>query len=168
MTKPNRIIIVGHMGAGKSLLGKTLAENLGWKHIDTNIGMERYIGRHLTDIIGTQGTDAFYQFQHKLLTHYLSLENLVITTEDSYILNEQNRRLLSSEFVIYLKVPTSVQIERMSDGPAPLLPSTDIKTFLDKLHDERDSLYEEVAKITIESKSIEEDLGMILKSIERN
>jgi shikimate kinase len=99
---------------------------------------------------------------------YLGLENLVITTEDSYILNEKNRKLLSSEFVVYLKVPTSVQIERMADGPAPLLPSTDIKTFLGKLHDERDSLYEEVAKITIESKSIEEDLGMILKSIEKN
>jgi shikimate kinase len=30
MAKPKRIIIVGHMGAGKSLLAKALADKLGW------------------------------------------------------------------------------------------------------------------------------------------
>lgn len=168
MNKPKHIIIVGHMGAGKSLLGKALADKLAWQHVDTNIGLERYMGCYLHEIIGKQGEVAFYQFQNKLLMHYLGKENIVITTEDSYILNEENRRLLASEFVVYLKVTTPVQIERMATGPAPLLLNTDIKTFLDDLHSERDKLYEEVARFTIDSKSIEEDLNAISKLIQEN
>lgn len=165
MNKSKRIIIVGHMGAGKSLLGKTLADKLGWKHIDANIGMERYIGRSLNEIVGNQGAQAFFQCQNEILAHYLGKENLVITTEDSYVIDEKNRKLLSQEYVVYLKVPTSVQIERMSEGPSALF-SIDLKAFLDKLHVERDRLFEEVAKVTIESKSIEADLNNILKDFQ--
>ncbi len=166
MNKHNRIVIVGHMGAGKSLLGNTLAEKLGWKHIDTNIGMERYIGRPLNEIIGKQGEEAFFKCQNEILSHYLDKDHIVITTEDSFILNEKNRKLLAGEYVIYLKVNTPVQIERMSTGPAPLFP-IDLKAFLDKLHKERDSLYEEVANLTLETKSIEDDLSIILKDLEK-
>lgn len=166
MNKYKRIIIVGHMGAGKSLLGDTLADKLGWKHIDANIGMERYIGRSLPEIIGKQGEEAFYKCQKEILSHYLNQENIVITTEDSYILDEQNRKLLSSEYVIYLKVATPVQIERMASGPSPLFP-IDQKAFLDKLHHERDKLFEQVATLTVESKSIEDDVNKILKEIQK-
>ncbi len=162
----NRIFIVGHMGAGKSLLGKALADKLSWTHIDTNIGLERYIGRTLNEIIGIQGAEAFYQCQNEILKNYLGKENLVITTEDSFVLDEKNRKLLSSEYVIYLKVSTSVQIERMSGGPSPLLP-VDLSLFLDKLHEQRDALYEEVATITIESKSVEDDVNTIVKEISK-
>ncbi|MFI4938188.1 MAG: shikimate kinase [Candidatus Berkiellales bacterium] len=164
MNKYKRLIIVGHMGAGKSLLGKALADKLGWAHIDTNIGIERYIGRTLNEIIGKPGAEAFYQCQKEILELYLKKDNIVITTEDSYILNEQNRKLLSPEHVIFLKVTTPVQIERMSYGPAPLFP-IDPKAFFDKLHLERDKLFESVAKITVESKSVDDDVNTILKAI---
>jgi shikimate kinase len=42
MAQPKRIIIVGHMGAGKSLLAKTLAAKLGWQYVDANLGLERF------------------------------------------------------------------------------------------------------------------------------
>jgi tRNA A37 threonylcarbamoyladenosine biosynthesis protein TsaE len=34
MSKPKRIFIVGHMGAGKALLSEALAKKLGWQYID--------------------------------------------------------------------------------------------------------------------------------------
>ena len=43
MTKSKRIIIVGHMGAGKSLFAKKLAAELDWQYVDANIGLERFI-----------------------------------------------------------------------------------------------------------------------------
>ena len=39
MTKPKRIFIVGHMGAGKFLRGEALAKKLGWQFIDANPGL---------------------------------------------------------------------------------------------------------------------------------
>ena len=54
MTKLKRIFIVGHMGSGKSLLAKSLAEKLKWQYVDANLGLERYIGRSLGEILGKQ------------------------------------------------------------------------------------------------------------------
>jgi len=65
MDKPKRIFIVGHMGAGKSLRGKALAKKLGWRYIDANPGLERYIGRNLNEIVGKQGEEAFHQCEAK-------------------------------------------------------------------------------------------------------
>ena len=81
--------------------------------------------------------------------------------EEAVIATEENRKLLSSEFVVYLKISTAVQIERWPDARSPLLPIADRKAFLDKQHLERDSLFEEVATLSIESISIEEDVNKI-------
>lgn len=165
MSKPKRIFIVGHMGAGRSLLCKALAEKLGWAYIDANLGLERYYGRRLHEIIGKEGEGAFHQCEAEVLSHYIGKENVVVTMEDGVIVTEKNRKLLSSEFVVYLKVSTAVQIERMSDGLPPLFPIADQKVFLDKLHHERDHLFEEVATLTVESKSIEDDVNAVMNAM---
>lgn len=165
MSRPKRIFIIGHMGAGKSLLGKSLSEKLGWQCIDANLGLERYIGRRLEEIIGKQGEEAFHQCEAEILSHYIGKEHVVVTLDDAVIATEINRKLLAAEFVIYLKVNTSVQLQRMSDGPAPLLPLADQKAFLDKLHDERDNYFEELATLIVDSKSLEDDVREVLEAI---
>src|SRR5271154_1839590 len=166
MTKPKRIFIVGHMGAGKALRGEALAKKLGWQYIDANPSLERYIGRSLHEILGKQGEEAFHQCEAEIISHYIGKEHIVVVMEEAVIATEQNRKLLSREFVVYLKVSTPVQIERMQGGRTPLLPIADLKAFLDKQHLERDSLFEEVATLTIESISIEEDVNRIIKALE--
>ena len=70
MTKPKRIIIVGHMGAGKSLLAKALAEKLHWKYVDANLGLERFIGKRLHEILGQAGEEALHQCEADILNYY--------------------------------------------------------------------------------------------------
>lgn len=166
MIKPKRIFIVGHMGAGKALLSEALAKKLDWQYIDANPSLERYIGRSLNEILGKQGEEAFHRCEAEIISHYIDKEHVVVVMEEAVIATEENRKLLSSEFVVYLKVSTPVQIERMKGGRIPLLPIADLKTFLDKQHLERDSLFEEVATLTIEPTSIEEDVNKIIKAIE--
>ena len=165
MTKPKRIFIVGHTGAGRALLSEALAKKLGWQFIDANPGLERYIGRNLNEILGKQGEEAFHRCEAEIISHYIGKEHVVVLLEEAVIATEQNRKLLSSEFVVYLKVSTPVQIERWSDGRIPLLPIADLKAFLDKQHLERDSLFEEVATLAIESTSVEEDVNKIIKAL---
>lgn len=167
MVKPKRIFVVGHMGAGKFLLAEALAKKLGWQLIDANPSLERYVGRSLNEILGKQGEEAFHRCEAEVISHYIGKENVVVLLEEAVIATEQNRKLLSSECVVYLKVSTPTQIERMKGGRTPLLPITDLKAFLDKQHLERDSLYEEVATLTVETKSIEEDLDIIFKDLEK-
>lgn len=166
MIKPKRIFVVGHMGAGKALFSEALAQKLGWQYIDANPSLERYIGRNLNEILGDQGEAAFHHCEAEIIAYYMSKEHIVVVLEESVIATEENRKLLSSECVVYLKVLTAMQIERMRDGRSPLLPITDLKAFLDKQHLERDGLFEAVATLTIESISVEEDVGNVIKVFE--
>lgn len=162
MTKPKRIFVVGHMGAGKALFSEVLAKKLGWQFIDANPSLERYIGRSLQEILGKQGEEAFHRCEGEIISHYIGKDNVVVLLEESVIATDENRKLLSPEFVIYLKVSTPTQLERMKGGRIPLLPIADMKDFLDKQHQERDSLFEKVATLIIDSVSVDDDVNKTL------
>jgi shikimate kinase len=166
MTKLKRIFVIGHMGAGKALLSEALAKKLGWQFVDANPSLERYIGRSLNEILGKQGEEALHRCEAEIISHYISKEHVVVLLEEAVIATEENRKLLSTEFVVYLQVSTPTQLERMKGGRIPLLPIVDVKAFLDKQHLERDSLFEEVATLTIDSVSVDEDVNKIIKAIE--
>ncbi len=165
MGQPKRIFIVGHLGAGKSLLAEALAKKLGWQFVDANPSLERWIGRSLSDIFGQQGEAAYHECETEILAHYAAKEHVVVVLDEAVIATEKNRKLLSSEYVVYLKVSTSTQMERMKGGRAPLLPIPDVKAFLDKQHHERDHLFEAVATLTIDSVGVEEDVNTIIKAL---
>jgi shikimate kinase len=165
MTKPKRIIIVGHMGAGKSLLAKALAEKLKWQYVDSNLGLERYMGRRMHEIMGKQGEEAFHQFEAEILDYYHNKENLVLVLDDAVVDTEKNRKLLSREFVVYLKVDTATQLERMADGITSVFPIANQNVFLDELHAERDPLFEEVSTLVVDSQSVDEDVKSIVDKI---
>jgi shikimate kinase len=165
MIKPKRIFIVGHAGAGKALLSEALAKKLGWQFIDANPGLERYIGRNLNEILGEQGENAFHQCEAEIISYYMSKENVVVVLEEAVIAAEDNRKLLSSEFVVYLKVSIPTQMERLKNARTPLLPIVDLKALLEKQHLERNSLYEKAASLIIDSISIEDDVNKIIAAL---
>lgn len=166
MTKPKRIFIVGHTGAAKSLRAEALAKKLGWEFVDANPGLERYIGRNLNEILGKEGEKAFHQCETEIIAHNTAKEHVVVLLEEAVIATEQNRELLSNEFVVYLKISLPAQMERWKDGRSPLLPIADLQGFLNKQHIERDHLFEEVATVTVESISVEEAVNQVIKAME--
>jgi len=174
MTK--RIFIVGHMGAGKFVFAEALAKKLGWEIVDANPSIERYIGRQTRDILGEQGEAAFNRCQADIISHCSGQENVVVLIEECAVSSEQCRKLLSSEFVVYLKVSIPTQLGRMEIGRVPSLPIDNMKKFLEQQHRERDALYEEVATLVVESvgysdqiseidKMIEEDVSKVMKAL---
>lgn len=166
MNKPKRIFVVGHMGAGKAVLSEALAKKLDWQFIDANPSLERYIGRSLREILGEQGEAALHRCEAEIISHYIYQEQVVVLLEEAVIATEENRKLLSSEFVIYLKVSIPTQLERMKGGRVPLLPIKDITAFLENQHSERDHLFEEVATLVVDSISVESDVNTIMQVIE--
>jgi shikimate kinase len=169
MNKHKRIFIVGHMGAGKALLSEALAAKLGWQFVDANPGLERFIGRNLNEILGKQGEEAFHHCEGEIISHYIGKDHVVVLLEEAVVVTEENRKLLSSEFVVYLKVSVPVQMKRLPQGRIPLLPIDDLKAVLDKQHHERDSLYGKIAKLTIdtsETTDVEDDVNKIIKALE--
>jgi shikimate kinase len=177
MQKPKRIFIVGHMGAGKFVFTEALAKKLAWEIVDANPSIERYIGRQTRDILGEQGEAAFNRSQADIITHCKNKENIVVLLEECVVSSGQCRELLSSEFVVYLKVSIPTQLERMKTGRVPSLPVDDMKHFLEKQHLERDAYFEKIATLIVESegcsdhvseinKIVEEDVNKVMQAIE--
>lgn len=175
MNKPKCIFIIGHMGAGKFIFADALAKKLGWTLVDANPSIERYIGRQTRDILGEQGEAAFNRTQAEIISHCIKKENVVSLLEECVVLSEQCRKLLSKEFVVYLKVSIETQLSRMKNGRVPSLPVDDMKAFLQRQHDERDAFHEEIATLTVESigqsdqiddvnKTVDEDTNKVLKA----
>jgi len=88
--------------------------------------------------------------------------------EECVVSSEQCRKLLSSEYVVYLKVSIPTQLERMKHGRVPSLPIEDMKNFLEKQHHERDALYEEVATTVVESAGYSDEASEIDKIVEQD
>ena len=95
--------------------------------------------------------------------------SIVLSTGGGIILSETNREHLSSRgTVFYLATPISVQLERTSkDKDRPLLKNGDPGKILEKLHQARESLYEEVADyiVNTEGKSSQEVSEEIIKLV---
>lgn len=177
MTKPKRIFVVGHMGAGRFIFAEALAKKLGWQIVDANPSIERYIGRQIRDILGEQGEAAFNRSQAEIISHYIGKENVVVLLEECVVTSEQCRKLLSSEFVVYLKVSIPTQLDRMKGGRVSSLPVDNMKDFLEKQHSERDAFYEDVATLVVESGSpsdqdeeinetADRDVSKVIKALE--
>lgn len=149
MSHYKRIFIIGQPGAGKALLAKSLAEKLGWDFIDADLGLEIRIGRSINEIMGSAGLKAFDNSQIEILSSQLHKENIVVTTDASIVDDEKICESLSNELVVFLHVNLPVQLERLSRNPAPLL-KTDLKNFLETLHQQRDEQYEFTANVTID------------------
>ena len=171
MSGIKRIFIIGHSGAGKGVLAQAVAKKLGWKFINADVlGCVVHIGRTVSEILGTEGERAFNHCLTEILSHQITKENVVVTTDESIICDEKARALLKSEFTVYLKVSVPVQLERISEGDyRPLLPIDNFAAVIEKLHDERNSLYEQVASFSLSSDDgdIEGHAASVVKAMTR-
>ncbi len=145
-----RIFIVGHPGAGKALLAKTIAERLGWNYVDADTGLEYLSGLPIDEILGDQATNHFLNCQKNILATLLQREHIVVTTDASIVCDEEIINLLRAEHVIYLQVSLPVQITRLAKNQQPLLGGS-LEEFLQKLHVQRNHLYEKIATLNIDS-----------------
>ncbi|STX52631.1 shikimate kinase [Legionella busanensis] len=152
MKKYTRIFIIGHPGAGKTLLAQSLATQLGWEFADADFGLEYKIGRRVHEIMGPKGAASFFKCQKDVLTSLLKRENIVVATDANIIESKEISKLLEKEYLVYLQVSLPMQLDRLSRNPVPLLlKPMEIDAFLQALQSQRNSLYENLAMITINS-----------------
>lgn len=77
-TPPARIVLIGFMGAGKSTVGRRLAEKLGWQFIDTDASIEQRHGRTVAEIFHTEGEAIFRRHESAELARALGRQHAVI------------------------------------------------------------------------------------------
>lgn len=74
-----RIFLIGYMGAGKTTLGKPLAQKLGAAFCDLDDCVEEHYGKTISEIFAEKGEDAFRTIERNILQEVVKLENVVVS-----------------------------------------------------------------------------------------
>ena len=143
------IYLIGMMGAGKTTVGKLLAEKLQYRFIDTDNIIETVSQKSINQIFAEEGESAFRQLETDVLVQVSAYLRTVIATGGGIVLRQNNWSYLQEGMVIYLDVPVDLLVKRLAnDNIRPLLQAEDLTEKLSKLQQERETLYKQ-ADITI-------------------
>jgi shikimate kinase len=150
MNEPTNLILIGPMGAGKSTIGRKLAEHFGLEFYDLDHEIERRTGATVALIFELEGEAGFRKRESAVLAELADARGRVIATGGGSVLAPENRRLIrASGFVIYLRITLEQQLARLArDRKRPLLNAPDRRARLEALAAERDPLYAELADLT--------------------
>ncbi|MEA4816581.1 MAG: shikimate dehydrogenase [Lachnospiraceae bacterium] len=155
----NNIVLIGFMGSGKTIIGKSLARLLGLRFLDTDEIIESKEGQ-IKQIFKKKGEEYFREIETETLKGLLGTKDAVISTGGGIVKKPENKKILSSiGKVIYLKAsPEHIAKNVKNDNTRPLLSGKDKFLKISKLLSEREALYEDFSNIKIEVsfKSIEE------------
>lgn len=153
MNPAANLILVGPMGAGKSCIGRRLAERYGLRLADADREIEQRTGASVTMIFECEGESGFRARERATLVELLSGEGVLLATGGGAVLDPANRELLRNRgFVVHLHVAPEQQLERLAlDKSRPLLARDDRETVLRELALQREPLYAEIADLRFDT-----------------
>ncbi len=142
--KSGAVFLVGPMGAGKSTIGRLLAETLRFEFCDVDREIEERSGVDIPWIFDMEGEES-------MLSELSDGSQVVISTGGGAVLRSVSRKLMVARgTVIYLKTSVEEQVRRTArDRKRPLLQNGDPGTTLRNLMALREPLYEEIADYTV-------------------
>ena len=135
------------MGAGKSTIGKQLANRLSYTFIDTDHYIEEKTGADIPWIFDIEGEAGFRERETNALADIVSQQGVVIATGGGIVIKEENRNLmLNAGTIVYLTASIDQLVERtFKDKKRPLLQVEDPKKRIIELFEQRDPLYRSLA-----------------------
>ena len=141
------------MGAGKTSVGRKLAEKLDMAFIDADEEIVKAAGCSIDDIFELYGEKAFRDVEEKVISRLLEEGPQVIAAGGGAFMNPKTRALIAAASVsVWLRVELEILVRRTRRrGGRPLLKNKDPRTTLKKLIDERYPVYAE-ADIIVDSK----------------
>lgn len=137
------LYLVGMMGAGKSAVGRPLAEALGYRFVDADALLERVAGRPIPAIFARDGEAGFRDLETAVLDRIAGWHSLVVATGGGAVTRPVNWGHMRQGVVIWLDAPEAVLLQRLAADPTPrpLMAGTDPAATLRALLAARRPLY---------------------------
>ncbi|MFK7976492.1 MAG: shikimate kinase AroK [Halioglobus sp.] len=153
MPNLHRVFLVGPMGAGKTTIGKYLAQHLKLSFADTDTEIESRTGADIPWIFDVEGEEGFRDREQQIVAEMTLWDDVVLATGGGVIMRPENRSALAGRgFVVYLYATVDEQVRRTRrDRKRPLLQDGDPEETLRELMSLRDPLYREIADHIIET-----------------
>ncbi|MFP4061639.1 MAG: shikimate kinase AroK [Halochromatium sp.] len=151
MIRPPNIFLVGPMGAGKSTVGRQLAEALGYEFRDSDQEIQRRTGVDIPTIFEFEGEEGFRKRERGVVEELAQEDGIVLATGGGVVLTPENRQQLAARgFVIYLHCSPEQQFARTArDRGRPLIDTDDPQQRLRELMAEREPIYRQVADMVV-------------------
>ena len=141
------------MGAGKSTIGKYLAQHLKLRFADTDAEIEARTGADIPWIFDVEGEAGFRDREQQVVEEMTLWDDVVLATGGGVVIRPENRQALASRgYVVYLYATVEEQVRRTRrDRRRPLLQKGDPEEVLRSLMASREPLYREIADHIIET-----------------
>jgi len=139
------IALIDLRGAGKSTLGKMLAERIGWSFVELNKEIERQNGLEVAEIINLYGQEGFRRMEQAALAQLLARKELMVLATGGGIVSEPVTYdlILKSFYTIWLKAEPEEHMARVR-GQGDLRPMADDRSAMAELRNilvSREPLY---------------------------
>ena len=165
------LYLIGMMGAGKTTLGKLLAQELGYRFLDTDAVIEAAAGQPVTEIFATSGELAFRELETQVLGQAAAYQQMAIATGGGIILQRQNWSYLRHGIVIWLDVPLEQLRDRLEgDSTRPILQGVDLQQKLQTLLEQRQHLYAQAdVRVVVSAEEPPQQLAIrVLEEIQKS
>ena len=133
------------MGAGKSSIGRRLADTLGWPFVDSDDEIAAAAGCSIADIFSIHGEPIFRDLEARVITRLLQGEKRVLATGGGAWMQPAIRAVIKEHATsVWLRADLDVLTRRVERrNHRPLLETGDKRSILEKLMAERYPVYAE-------------------------
>jgi shikimate kinase len=167
------IVFTGLMGAGKTAIGRKVAQVLDLPFIDSDHEIEAVSRLSVADLFALYGETEFRALERRVIARLLEEGGRVVSTGGGAFMNAQTRQAIAERAVsVWLKADIDVLMERvMKNRNRPLLKTSDPRAVMERLMAERHPVYA-LADVTVQSRDepkevIAQDvLGALVRHLE--
>lgn len=142
------VVLIGSMGAGKTTVGRRVADRLGWRFVDNDERFLERTGTTASFYASEHGEDEMHRVEWELLREAVALPEPVVLAAPGSVADAPSLDL-SEGFVVWLRAGPDVIARRIRAGDHRPLLGDDPAAVLDQLHTGRVSRYGELADVTM-------------------
>ena len=137
------LVLTGMMGVGKSSIGQSLAKKLEMTFIDVDKIIESEESDSIQDIFKKKGENYFRMLEQRITTNQIKSTNSVIALGGGAFINDEIRKtVLKNCISFWLDLSTDFLLLRITEyKKRPLLNKPNLKETLEKIYQERKSIY---------------------------
>lgn len=169
---PARVILLGFMAAGKTTVGRRLAERLDWDFVDFDSEIERRSGRSIPAMFRDSGEETFREWESRLTREYAGARHVVLAPGGGWITGPNALEMLDPETLgVWLRISPREALRRLDGDPEsaarPLLAGENPLRDAQRILEERAPLYERAAdlRLQVEGRRVDDIVAAIVDRV---